>query len=168
MARNKQKAKGKLQEARIIASLKQKTKTTAQLADALGMCRSNAAIYLARLHAAPRRIFVIDHEKRTGSPAPIWAVGSRPDAEYVPHARPTPKTSHAERLARALELLTEKARTVRELGPAMNVVPGTVARYVRDLRNAEPKQAFIKTWRPPSEVNGNGTRRRLGAGVRRR
>lgn len=157
MAKNRQRQHGRLQEQRIITSLQQKTKTTQQLADALGMCRSNVAIYLERMRRAPRRVFICDYEERTGRPAPIYAAGDKPDVEYAPLSRPTPKTSAAERLSQALRLLAEKPRTLRELGPAMNMVPGAAGKHVRTLRTSKPKQVFIESWRHPSEVSPDGT-----------
>jgi len=155
MAGNSQKKHGRQQEQRIIVSLQQQPKSTKQLADALGMGRSNTAIYLARMRAEPRRVFICGYEKQAGRPTPIYAAGCRPDVEYVPLSRPTPKTSHAQRLEQTLALLSEKPRTLRELGPAMNVVPGAAGKFVRILRTA--KQVRIAGWRHPSAVSPNGT-----------
>lgn len=159
MASDKHRRKGKLQEARIIASLAEKPKTVERLAAALRMCPSGVALYLKRMHAEPRRTYVCGHEKaaRTGLPANIWAAGSQPDIEYVPQSRPTPKTSAKERCTQVLELLAEKPRTTRELAPLMHIVYGAVIKYIRMLREPGNRQLYIAKWLHPREVDPSRT-----------
>jgi hypothetical protein len=157
MAGDKHRRKSRLQEARIIASLAEKPKTVEQLAEEMHLCPSGVALYLKRMRTA-HQVYVCDHEKRNGSPAKIWAAGNRPDAEYVPQSRPMPKTSAEERRAQVLELLAEKPRTIRELGPAMHLVSEAAGKYVRALRQPGNRQLHIAKWLHPREVDPTSTK----------
>jgi biotin operon repressor len=157
MAGDKQRRVGRKQEMRALAALRQKPMTTQQLADALGLCRSSAANYIVRLRAEPQQIYVSGHEQRQGSPAPVFAVGARPDVEYLPQSIPAPKPSKEQRCAQVLKLLAEKPATARQLGPRMNVVPGTAMKYIAMLRDPANKQVFILKWLHPRQVDPKNT-----------
>jgi hypothetical protein len=157
MAGDKHRRKGKLQEARIISRLSTKPQTVEQLASALGKCPSGIALYLKRMRAE-HRVFVCGHEPRHGSPAKVWAVGDRPDVEYVPIDRPTPKISAAQRREQVIALLTEKPRTIRQLAPAMHVVYETAGRYVGQLHKGPNRQVYIQAWRHPRDLNPENSR----------
>lgn len=156
MAGDKQRRKGRQQEMRALAALRQQGMTTQQLADHLGLKRSAANIYIVRLRAEPRRVYVAGHEPRFGtggSPAPIWRAGNLPDVEYVPLSIPTPKPSQAQRRDQVLALLGAQPMTARELAGKMFLSLEGAGKYVRMLRQEDPPRVRIKDWRHPREVD---------------
>lgn len=144
---NRQKEMGLQREQQIIASLRESPKTNAQLCDATGLRRASIALYLVRLHAEPKRAYIMGHEMRSGSPAPIWAAGDNPDAEYVPQSRPMPKTSAEERIQQVLSLLTSRRMTTRQLANKMHVTQATAGRYVTKLRR--DGKVYVYRWIAP-------------------
>lgn len=153
--------KRKLQEARIISSLNKAPKTVEALAAELGRCPSGVSLYLKRMRAEGR-LYVSGHIPSLGAfagcPAKIWSVGNRPDVEYVPLRRPTPKTSAQERRDTVLRLLAEQPRTVRALAAAMHIVYETAGRYVGQLRKQERRQVYIAKWSHPREISPESTK----------
>lgn len=144
---NRQKEIGLLRERQIIASLYNSPKTNAKLCAAVGLGRASVALYLVRLHDEPRQAYIIGHEMRNGSPAPVWAAGDSPDVEYVPQSRPTPKTSAEERIQQVLSLLTSRRMTMRQLASKMYVTQATAGRYVTKLRR--DGKVYVYRWIAP-------------------
>jgi DNA-binding CsgD family transcriptional regulator len=145
--------RGKANEQRILRCLAESPKTVKALASALGMKGSNLAIYITRLRYEPKRIYRCGHEQRNGSPAPVWAVGTLPDVEYVPLECPTPKPTATERKLQVLTILEAGPLSTRQLAGRMFLAEGVVGRYIKALRDPEAKQLYICKWLHPSEAN---------------
>lgn len=160
-----QKERGERQEKRIVASLTESPKTPQQLADALFLGLCNVCLYLRRMRKAGR-VHIASHEKRHGRPAPVWAAGSAPDAEYVPKRHPTPVQTVAERLAQ-VELLLKSGHTARELSEKLYVTRGRAQRYVRILRESDlgaNRAVYIVGWRHPGHRGDLAPVYKIGAG----
>jgi len=141
------------QEQRILEALTDRVQTMDQLIETIGLKRAAISGYLRHLRQEPRRVYVCGHEPRLGRAASIFAVGDKPDVEFVPLARPAPKKSAAERRQQVLDLLAEKPRTRAELAQCMHLVTEGAGRYVTALRRPENRQLYIIDWRHPSEVH---------------
>jgi DNA-binding CsgD family transcriptional regulator len=157
---NYQKERGERQEQRIIASLTETPKTPAQLAGALSMGQSNVSIYTRRLKRQGR-IYVSGHSGGIGRPAPIFAVGSMPDVEYVPKRRSTPIKTTATRLTEVKKLL-EAGHTSRELGQKLHLTRGRAQKLVQLLREQTPVR--VVGWRHPGHRGDLAPIYRLGTG----
>jgi DNA-binding CsgD family transcriptional regulator len=157
---NYQKERGERQEQRIIASLTEKPKTPAQIAEALSLGLSNVSIYTRRLKRQGR-IYISGHEGGVGRPAPIFAVGSLPDVEYVPKRRNAPIKTVDMRLAEVRNLL-ESGHTSRELGQKLHVTRGRAQKLVQMLKEQTPVR--IVGWRHPGHRGDLAPIYRLGKG----
>jgi DNA-binding CsgD family transcriptional regulator len=157
-----QKERGERQEQRIIECLMAGPKTVTTLAALLAMSRCNAEIYMRRMHKADR-IHIATYEKRTGRPAPVWAVGQKTDAEYVPNRRPSPVRTVAERVEQVKELL-KAGHTSRELAEKLCVTRGRAQHYVQLLRKAGNVSVRIIGWRHPGHRGDLAPIYRIGCG----
>lgn len=146
-------AKGILRKQVILDLLKTGPKTRKQIVDALGAGSSSISAHLVQLHEAPKRIYVCGHEpNHQGMPAKVWALGDKPDVEYVPNERPAAKTSAEERRQQVLTLLREQPRSAQQLVGAIHVVKKTISIYIAQLRDPENRKLFIVKWLPAGEA----------------
>lgn len=153
-----QKERGQRQEQRVIATLTEAPKTPAQIAEALSLGLSNVSIYTRRLKRQGR-IYVSGHQGGIGRPAPVFAVGSLPDVEYVPKRRNVPIKTVDDRLAEVKKLL-ESGHTSRELGEKLHVTRGRAQKLVQMLREQTPVR--IAGWRHPGHRGDLAPIYRLG------
>lgn len=146
-----QRERGERQENRILATLKECPKSSQEIATTLAMSRCNVELYMRRMHKQSR-VHISSHQRRhSGRPAPVWAVGKREDAEFVPNKFPSPVQSVADRLVHVKEFL-KSGCTSRELGIKLCVTRGRAQKYIQMLKEAAVdgrKVIYIMGWRHP-------------------
>lgn len=152
-------ARGEAKSRRIIDALRNNPMTTRQIAEALDISESGAALQLRKLRDNPRRVHISGYYLSPGTqgqPAPIYSVGNRPHAEYTRINIPGRKTTSAERRQQIIDLLTERPRTMAELSEAIHIVREAVGRHMRMLRKPGSKQVYIRRWQHPSKIAAPG------------
>lgn len=144
-----QKERGERQEARILAVLESGPKTMRQLAEQLSLSVDSVIIYINRLRGAPKRIYAcaLEPNGRT-KPAQVFALGDLPCVVMGQKV--------GERQLVLLRHWLKAPRTVAELELLMDLSRVSVTNYLAELRNAKPKQAYIKEHR---QVAGQGAQR---------
>lgn len=155
-------AEGDAREKSILASLKRGDKTAEGIAEDIGASRSTVAMYLKRFHGSePKQAYVSGHQlKGRGRPAPVWSIGDLPDVEYIPLECPTPKKKPTaeDRRNQVLAILRKKPGTCFEIGDGMWVVHEVANKYIKQLRDATPRQVFILKWLSPRETHPDNPR----------
>lgn len=145
-------SKGRQRMDKIIAALQSKPMGVVELAEVLGMGKSNVWVYLDKMrNGTPKRVFISGYRKhaeaRAGQPAPIYSAGSKPDFEYVPNNRPTPKTSAAQRREQMIALLRKSPMTAQQLGDEMHIVKARALMYVGQMKRENA--VYISRWLRP-------------------
>lgn len=137
---------------KIVAALQHKPMGIVELAEVLGMGKSNVWVYLNKMRkGSPKRIFISGYVKKqdatAGQPAPVYSAGSKPDFEYVPNNRPTPKTSAAQRREQMTALLRKSPMTAQQLGDQMHIVKARALMYLGEMKRENA--IYISRWLRP-------------------
>jgi DNA-binding transcriptional ArsR family regulator len=138
----------------ILDLLKEGPKTRQQIMATLGMASASVSSHLRKLHQEPKQAFICDHiPNNQGMPAAVWALGDKPDVEYVPQSRPGKKISAEERRQQVLAKLREKPRSAKELAKVIYLSKKAAGIYITQLRAPENRQLFILKFLPPGVAN---------------
>lgn len=154
MSKISAKQRGRQMVQRILTSLANEPQTVAELSARFNTTVSNMSLYIKRLRdAVPRQVYISSFNSNTGKyagrPAPVYAAGSKPNAEFVPLRRPTPKKSVAERCEQVLAHLLQSPLSSVELAAKMFVVRDTALSYLTKLRREG--KIHITRWAHPSK-----------------
>lgn len=158
MANNKLSAHALAQERRILNALMTRPMCNNDLALHMGMGRSGAAKYTARMHAAkPKRVHIVGHRAPAtgGYPRPIFAAGDGRDAVYVARFPSAPKKTAVDRKGDAMGRIMkelEKGRTAQEIAKASFLAFSTVHKYMDEM-HAAGWTIYVRTWRRTGELN---------------
>lgn len=140
-------------ESRLLVLLKGNPMSSRQLSKALHTDLSNVHIYVNRLMKSPRRVRVcgFDPDPPSGcKPARLFGLGSAPDAKLVSkRAAARDRAPRVDRQLAAVKQLLKTPHTSVQTAQALSITESRARFYLRALRNADPKQAFIKSWNPP-------------------
>lgn len=136
---------GRINEMRILAIIRERPQTSAEIASTIGLKKSMVNLYLRRLNrVVPRRVYIIDHAPVIrGAPGSIWAEGDKPNKEYTPQERRVGKITQEERNQSVINALSSGPMTAKELSEKLHVVTRTIHVYVKRLRECEPKRVYI-------------------------
>jgi predicted ArsR family transcriptional regulator len=122
------------QRGRILAALKDGPLTAKQLGEKVHLSRSGITIYLSAMQEeTPRLVRIVGYfPSPTGQrPAPMYGLGSKPDAKYVRTRAPKGKVTAADRKKQILKLLAAKQMTGAEVNDEVGLKRARI--YVLEL-----------------------------------
>lgn len=143
------------QQNRILAILATGQKGHIEVAQEMGFSRTAAQKYMRRMHeATPKLIYACGYEQPLtgGFPRTLYAPGDLPDVEYHPKyikksRKLVPRSQ--EKKAQILALLS-KPMTGREVSEIVFLCYEQTLNYIKSMREATPKQVFIKDYKRPN------------------
>lgn len=148
---------GKAQEQRILDALAVRPMCNNELAAHLGMGRTGAAKYTARMLAAsPKRLHIVGHHapQTGGYPRPRFGPGDGVDVPYIATFPRTPKKEgdrKGDALFRIVKAL-EKGGTAKEMAKACHLAFTTVHKYMDEI-HAAGWTIYIKRWKQTGARN---------------
>lgn len=132
---------------KILRSLEFKPMTVNDLASLMSLGYRAVLNYLDDLHSS-RRIHICGYIGRARMR--IYALGNKPDVEYVPlkaSRKKSPRHSELARLELAAAALAEKPMTAEELGVVLHLCTSRARFYTGELMKATPRRAYVKEFK---------------------